>query len=103
MRTKISGGLQAKLLSHGLTPFQAKVLLIVSTVPMGKTVTYKQLARMAGRPKAYRAVGTALNRNPFPVRIPCHRVVRSDGDIGGYFYGKRKKMELLVREGAIKR
>ena len=97
------GKVAESLRRKGLTEFQVRVLLEVSKVPSGKTVTYKQLARMSGRPKAYRAVGTALNRNPFPVRIPCHRVVRSDGDIGGYFYGKRRKMELLVREGAIKR
>ena len=93
----------ARLKRRGLTGFQVRVLLAVARVPRGRTVTYKQLARMSGHPNAYRAVGTALNRNPFPITIPCHRVVRSDGDIGGYFYGKRRKMELLKAEGAVRR
>ena len=102
MTTGNTGKVAAQLRERGLTPFQVKVLLTVSRVPRGKTVTYKQLARMSGYPNSYRAVGTALNKNPFPVTIPCHRVIRSDGDIGDYFYGRKKKMELLKSEGAIK-
>lgn len=103
MKTDGMEKVASQLREHGLTPFQIKVLLAVSKVPRGKTVTYGQLARMSGHPKAYRAVGTALNKNPFPVKIPCHRVIRSDGDIGDYFYGRTRKMELLKAEGAIRR
>lgn len=101
MNSKAS--IAARLRRGGLTKFQVKVLLTVAKVPRGKTVTYKQLARMSGYPNAYRAVGTALNRNPLPVVIPCHRVVRSDGDIGNYFYGRKRKLELLKSEGALRR
>lgn len=102
MKAGNAGKVAAQLREHGLTAFQVKVLLTVSKVQRGKTVTYKQLASMSGYPNSYRAVGTALNKNPFPVTIPCHRVIRSDGDIGDYFYGRKRKMELLKSEGAIK-
>ncbi|MDE1857402.1 MAG: MGMT family protein [Candidatus Micrarchaeota archaeon] len=72
-------------------------------VPRGKVVTYKDLARMAGRPNAYRAVGTAMRKNPLPIVIPCHRVVRSDGDIGDYSNGGRaRKIRLLKSEHALR-
>lgn len=61
--------------------------------------TYAELARAAGKPGACRAVGLILSRNPRPVEIPCHRVVRSDGRVGGYALGERKKVELLKGEG----
>ncbi len=77
-----------------------------SRIPRGKVTTYKELARAVGRPRAWRAVANALARNPTPVKIPCHRVVRSDGGMGGYTLGtgdKRagiaRKMELLGAEG----
>ena len=79
--------------------FQARVLELVSKVPRGKVTTYKELARALGSPKAYRAVGNALAKNPRPLKIPCHRVVCSDGKIGGYKLGIRRKTELLLREG----
>jgi len=79
--------------------FQARVLKLVSKVPRGKVTTYKELARALGNPKAYRAVGNALAKNPSPLKIPCHRVVCSDGKIGGYKLGIRRKTELLLREG----
>ena len=93
--------MKRKLEEKGLTGFQVRVLLNTMKIPKGRTVTYKRLASMSGRPKAYRAVGTALKKNPFAPKIPCHRVVRSDGDIGDYFYDKKRKMELLKAEGAI--
>jgi methylated-DNA-[protein]-cysteine S-methyltransferase len=68
-------------------------------IPVGKVATYGDIAKAIGRPKASRAVGRILNRNPNPVRVPCHRVVMSDGTIGGYALGKSKKRELLEREG----
>lgn len=71
---------------------------LVSKVPRGKVTTYKELARALGNPKAYRAVGNALAANPRQLKIPCHRVVRSDGGIGGYKLGVQRKTELLIRE-----
>ncbi|MBI2062288.1 MAG: MGMT family protein [Candidatus Yanofskybacteria bacterium] len=80
------------------TQFQQKVYDFVKTIPKGKTATYKEVAVAIGRPKAYRAVGNALNHNPQIGIIPCHRVIRSDGQIGGYILGTKKKVELLKKE-----
>lgn len=77
--------------------FKIRVLNVVAKIPKGKTMTYKEVARMAGRPKAFRAVGNILNKNYDPA-IPCHRVVRADGTIGGYNRGTKKKKTLLARE-----
>ena len=82
-----------------MTEFERRVLELVSDVPRGKVVTYKQVAVRIGKPKACRAVGNALNKNPRPIEIPCHRVVRSDGKIGGYGLGVSRKVELLQNEG----
>ena len=92
-----------KLEKYDLTAFQKRVLLQTYLIPKGETRTYKQIAQAAGRPKAYRAVGTALRLNPLAPKIPCHRVVRSNGDIGNYSAegGKRKKLMMLRSEGAI--
>ena len=68
-------------------------------IPRGKVATYGDIAKIIGRPKASRAVGAILNKNPNPVKVPCHRVVMSDGTIGGYAFGKSKKKELLEGEG----
>jgi len=77
-----------------------KVLEVVSRIPKGKTMTYAEVAKKAGNVKAYRAVGNILNKNYNPL-IPCHRVVRSDGSLGGYNRGSNKKRELLRKENAI--
>ncbi|KXA89632.1 cysteine methyltransferase [candidate division MSBL1 archaeon SCGC-AAA259A05] len=79
--------------------FQDKVLRMTSKIPKGRVTTYKELAKSIGKTRAYRAVGNALRKNPHPIRIPCHRVVRSDGDVGGFGLGKEKKIELLKEEG----
>lgn len=79
--------------------FQEEVLKLVSRIPEGNVATYKQLARVLGKPRAYRAVGNALSNNPRPNEIPCYRVVRSDGDLGGYIFGRERKAELLSDEG----
>jgi len=84
-----------------MSEFQARVLKLVVMVPKGKVTTYKELARAMGNPRAYRAVANALARNPFPVKIPCHRVVRSNGEVGGYRFGTKQKVKLLLREGII--
>lgn len=81
--------------------FREKVFKITSGIPHGKTLTYAEVVRRAGNPRAYRAVGNILNKNYDP-KIPCHRVIRSDGKLGGYNRGARKKKEILRREGAIK-
>lgn len=79
--------------------FQEKVLSLVRRIPKGKVTTYKALARVLRKPRTQRAVGNALNKNPKLIRIPCHRVVRSDGQVGGYKLGQRKKIKLLKKEG----
>ena len=78
--------------------FRKKVLVVVSKIPRGETLTYKKVAELAGSPKAYRAVGNVLHTN-FDPKIPCHRVVRSDGRLGGYNRGTRYKLRLLRQEG----
>ncbi|MDE1869293.1 MAG: methylated-DNA--[protein]-cysteine S-methyltransferase [Candidatus Micrarchaeota archaeon] len=87
---------------HGLTDFQKRVLTATMSVKKGQTITYKQLAKMAGHPNAYRAVGTALKLNPLPVKIPCHRVIKSNGALGNYSGtgGSRRKAALLKMERA---
>ena len=80
--------------------FKEKVFQIVRTIPSGKTMTYKQVAIIAGRPGAARAVGNILNTNYDP-GIPCHRVVRSDGTPGGYNRGADAKLVKLRKEKAI--
>ncbi len=82
-----------------MAEFQSRVLKLVSTIPNGKVTTYKELARALGRPSACRAVANALAKNPHLVKIPCHRVVRSDGRIGGYKLGTLQKAKLLAAEG----
>ena len=79
------------------TNFSKKVYAVVATIPVGKTLTYKEVAKRSGRPKAYRAVGNILNKNNDPC-VPCHRVVRSDGSVGGYNKGQQKKKSLLRQE-----
>jgi O-6-methylguanine DNA methyltransferase len=80
--------------------FTEKVFAVVSKIPKGKTLTYKEVALRAGSPRAFRAVGNILNKNYHP-SIPCHRVVRSDGSPGGYNRGTSEKLRRLKREGAL--
>lgn len=79
--------------------FQWRVLIAERTIPRGYVCSYGHLAAMVGNPKAARAVGTALARNPFPIIIPCHRTVRSDGSLGGFGGGLPLKRALLEMEG----
>lgn len=72
---------------------------ILRRIPEGKITTYGDIAKALGCPGASRAVGQILNKNPDPVIVPCHRVVMSDGSIGGYAFGKTMKKELLAKEG----
>jgi O-6-methylguanine DNA methyltransferase len=80
-----------------LTNFQKEIYHLVKEIPRGKTSTYGDLARLAGRPKAFRAVGQAMAANPFAIIVPCHRVISSNG-IGGYRWGKVIKKNLLMLE-----
>ncbi len=88
-------------LSH-LTAFRRRVLEETRKVPRGQVATYAQIARRIGQPKAVRAVGQALRRNPVPIVVPCHRVIASDGSLGGYSgeMRSRRKLQLLQLEGA---
>lgn len=78
--------------------FTEKVYEVVKKIPKGKVLTYKEVAKKAGNEKASRAVGNILHNN-FDSQIPCHRVIRSDGKLGGYNRGGEKKMEMLREEG----
>jgi len=83
-------------------PFKIRVLTIVSKIPKGKTMSYMEVAEAAGSPGAFRAVGTIMKNN-HDSKIPCHRVIRSDGNVGQYNRGSEKKIQLLKREGALKK
>ncbi len=85
---------------RGCTDFERDVLRAAQRIPAGQVRPYGWIAHQIGRPKAVRAVGTALGHNPVPVLIPCHRVVRSDGDLGEYVFDRPAKKELLAGEGA---
>lgn len=84
---------------EGIPPFALKILRLTQTVPKGFVTTYGDLAEAAGVPGAARAVGGAMASNPYPLLIPCHRVVRSDLSLGGYGLGVEAKRRLLEREG----
>ena len=83
-----------------ITQFQKRVYATVKTIPKGQIRSYKWVAKKAGNPKAARAVGQALKKNPFLGKVPCHRVICSNGSIGGYTHGVKKKKQLLKQEGA---
>lgn len=85
------------------TEFQIKVWKAISNIPKGKFLTYKELAKTIGKPKAARAIANACGKNPYPIKIPCHRVIRSDGNIGGYSGkgGVNSKIILLKKEGVL--
>jgi O-6-methylguanine DNA methyltransferase len=80
--------------------FADKVRDVVRKIPKGKVLTYKEVARKAGSEKAVRAVGNILSKN-FDPNIPCHRIIRSDGGMGGYNRGVKNKITILKKEGAI--
>jgi methylated-DNA-[protein]-cysteine S-methyltransferase len=84
---------------HGLTAFELAVYKALAKVPYGEAVSYRDLALAAGRPNAYRAVGSVMARNPLPVILPCHRVIKNDGRLGFYGDDPAWKERLLALEG----
>ena len=76
-----------------------KVYRKLLQVPKGKVTSYGDLAKAVGLENGQRAIGMIMKKNPFPVIVPCHRVVKSDGKIGGYVYGEKVKSQMLVKEG----
>ena len=85
------------------TKFQLKVWNFLKKIPKGKVKTYSEVAKAIRKPLAVRAVANAIAKNPYPIKIPCHRVIRSDGSLGGYSGegGVKKKKNLLKKEGII--
>jgi methylated-DNA-[protein]-cysteine S-methyltransferase len=81
------------------SPFQQQVLRIEHGVPRGRVTSYQRIAEKLNRPRSARAVGRALAANPFPILIPCHRAIRSDGTLGGFQGGPAMKRALLALEG----
>ena len=78
--------------------FNERCYLILRKVPKGKVTTYKEIAKSLNS-KAYRAVGNAMNKNPYAPKVPCHRVVKSDGKVGGFASDTKKKIKMLKEEG----
>jgi len=84
-----------------LTKLHQKVYNLLKKIPKGKVTAYKILARVVNRPKNWREIGKILSQNSCPQKYPCYKVVRSDGKIGGYKFGVKKKIVLLKRDGII--
>ena len=100
LATFLFSALLYTLYTYMNTKFSKHVYAVVQNIPRGSVLTYKEIARRAGRPRAYRVVGNILNSNHNP-DIPCHRVVRSDGTPGGYNRGRGNKIKLLRKEGVL--
>ena len=81
------------------TEFQCRVWQVLQDIPYGTAISYRELADRVGSPRAFQAVGQANGRNPLPILIPCHRVIASNGTLGGYSGGVERKRYLLQREG----
>lgn len=97
---KIRQGVSVNILrDNNISAFERKVYKAVLKIPRGQVRSYKWVAVKIGRPSASRAVGNALNKNPYIGIVPCHRVIKSDGSIGGYAKGVPAKKRLLKREG----
>lgn len=84
-----------------ISSFANQVYQATAMIPVGKVSTYGAIARFLGRPQAARAVGGALHVNPFAPKVPCHRVVKGDGSLGGFAGGSKNKIALLKKEGVI--
>jgi O-6-methylguanine DNA methyltransferase len=90
-----------KAMKKEITQFEKEVYAACRKILRGRISTYGEIAKIIGKPKAARAVGNALNKNPFAPKVPCHRVVRSDGRIGGFAFGAQKKINLLRKEKVV--
>lgn len=88
-----------ELLDPKGTDFQKSVWRSLLKIPYGETSSYKEIAKNIGNPRATQAVGTAIGKNPFLIIIPCHRVIKADGSLGGFAYGSEVKSKLLKIEG----
>lgn len=86
-------------MEKNVTHFQTLVYKACRKISEGRVSTYQEIARAIGKPKSYRAVGNALNKNPYVPKVPCHRVVKSDGTIGGFASGGKNKIRILKKEG----
>jgi O-6-methylguanine DNA methyltransferase len=86
-----------------LTSLKKTVYNLLRKIPKGRVVTYKILARAVGKPKNWRQIGRILSQNPYPQKFPCYKVVKSNGEIGGYRQGPKKKIAFLKRDGIIVR
>ena len=86
---------------HVSTPFENAVYAACRKIPRGRLSTYAEIARVIKHPKSARAVGNALNKNPYAPQVPCHRVVRSDGSVGGFATGEKKKTAILQKEKIV--
>ena len=93
------GRLVARRVRRIPTAFQRRVYAIVRQIPEGEVRSYRWVASRLGNPRWARAVGQALKRNPWPLQVPCHRVIRADGSLGGYAWGVAKKRRVLEQEG----
>ena len=91
-----------KNLSPGLNAFDLRVLKEITKIPFGQVRTYKWVAKKIGSPKSSRAVGNSLKKNPYPLVIPCHRVIKSNGGLGGYSLGMQVKKDLIGLEKRLK-
>jgi len=87
---------------YRLTEFQKKVYRAILKIPLGEVRSYSWVAKKIGKPNCSRAIGNALNKNPFAPLVPCHRVVNSNGKLGGYRLGIKKKISLLSKEKYIR-
>ena len=85
-----------------MTPFAKRVYRVVLQIPPGQVRSYKWVSSRAGRPAAARSVGQILKHNPFPLIIPCHRVIHADGELGGYCWGRHAKQSLLELESRMR-
>ena len=83
---------------YKITQFEKDVYAACAKIPRGRISAYLAIANAIGKPKSARAVGNALNCNPYAPRVPCHRVVRSDGTVGGFASGEKKKISILQKE-----
>jgi len=84
-----------------MTQFSEQVFLVIKNIPRGKVCTYAGVAKALGKPRAVRAIGNILKKNKQLIIVPCHRVIKSNGEAGGYVKGNKSKKQLLKKEGII--